>query len=256
MRKIILAILCISPLLCSATDEALTGRDIAERMQAVDNSYTSQRNGTMVIQRRGQTLRRSLTRYHQQTEDGQRNLIIFTEPADIRNTKYLSWIYESPEKNDDLWIFLPSENLTRRISGSGGKKGSFMRSDFSNEDISKSYPEDNKQRLLGSEILFDQDTYFIESIPLNKKDSNYSKREIWVNKETWLPVQIYFYDKSGQHFKTAIYGGAEKIDGIWTITKIKMITPRRQSTTLLQYKDIAYNIELDKSLFTQSALKR
>ena len=35
-----------------------------------------------------------------------------------------------------MWVYMPAESLVRRISG-GSKKGSFMRSDYANEDISR-----------------------------------------------------------------------------------------------------------------------
>ena len=49
-----------------------------------------------------------------------------------------------------MWVFLPAESLVRRISG-GGRKGSFMRSDFANEDIEKREVDDDEHRLLRPE---------------------------------------------------------------------------------------------------------
>ncbi|MFD2176711.1 outer membrane lipoprotein-sorting protein [Veronia pacifica] len=236
--------------------EALDGLGIAEKMQTVDSSWDSKRHGIMVTNRDGQNLSRSLVSYQQRSEKEQRSLIRFSEPADIRNTRFLSWTYENPDVSDDLWIYLPGENLTRRISGRGGKTSSFMRSDFNNEDIEKRFLNDDSHQLLRSEQLFGTQAYVVDFTPINKKESNYSKRTIWVNANNWLPMQVHYFDKSGQHFKTATYGGVKKIGDIWTVTKIKMETPRQNSVTLLQYSDIAYNTGLPDSLFTQASLSR
>ena len=50
-------------------------------------------------------------------------------------------------------VFLPAESLVRRING-GGKKGSFMRSGFANEDIEKREVEGDKHRLLKFDLEF------------------------------------------------------------------------------------------------------
>ena len=67
------------------------------------------------------------------------------EPPDVRGIMYFTWSYEDIEKDDDMWVFLPAESLMRRISG-GGKKGSFMRSEFANENIEKREVEDDEIR--------------------------------------------------------------------------------------------------------------
>ena len=154
-----------------------------------------------------------------------------------------------------MWIFLPAESLVRRISG-GGKKGSFMRSDFANEDIEKREVDDDEHRLLRSEKFSGVDCYVVERIAKKQKDTNYSKRVVWVRKDTWLPVKVEYYNKRGKHFKTAIYGGFKKIKGIWTVTKIMTETPRKGSKTLMQYDNVDYNIGLSDALFEQSNLKR
>jgi hypothetical protein len=194
----------------------LTGRDIALKMDAVDTSLDSKRTAIMVINRKGQKL--------------------------IRKMESFTKKYGPDERG-------------RRISG-GGKKGSFMRSDFANEDIEKSEVDDDEHRLLRSEELSGVDCYVVERITKKQKDTNYSKRIVWVRKDTWLPMKIEYYNKRSKHFKTAIYGGFKDIKGIWTITKIMAETPHKGSKTLMQYDNVDYNIGLSDALFEQSNLKR
>ena len=111
----------------------LTGRNIALKMDAVDTSQDSKRTAIMVINRKGQKLIRKMESFTKKYGADKRGLIKFIEPPDVRGIMYLTWSYEDVERDDDMWVFLPAESLVRRISG-GGKKGSFMRSDFANED--------------------------------------------------------------------------------------------------------------------------
>ena len=233
----------------------VNGRDIAVRMDAVDTSHDSRRTAIMVINRKGQKLVRKMESYNKKYGADERGLIKFIEPPDVRGIVYLTWSYEDIEKDDDMWIFLPAESLVRRISG-GGKKGSFMRSDFANEDIEKREVDDDEHRLLSSEQFFGVDCYVVEQIAKKQKDTTYSKRIIWVRKDTWLPMKVNFYNKRKKHFKTAIYGGFKQIRGIWTITRIMTETPLKGSKTLMQYDNVDYNTGLSDSFFEQSNLKR
>ena len=233
----------------------LTGRDIALKMDAVDTRQDGKRAVIMVIDRKGQKLIRKMESFTKKYGQDERGLIKFIEPPDVRGIMYLTWSYEDVERDDDMWIFLPAESLVRRISG-GGKKGSFMKSDFANEDIEKREVDDDEHRLLKSEKFSGVDCYVVERIAQKQKDTNYSKRVVWVRKDTSLPMKVEFYNKRSKHFKTAIYGGFKEIKGIWTVTKVMAETPRKGSKTLMQYDNVDYNIGLSDALFEQSNLKR
>jgi outer membrane lipoprotein-sorting protein len=242
MNKIVIWICVLALLPCLCWAEELTGRDIAFRIDAVDTSMDSKRTAIMVINRKGKKLVRKMESFTKKYGADERGLIKFIEPPDVRGIMYLTWSYENIERDDDMWVFLPAESLVRRISG-GGKKGSFMRSDFANEDIEKKEVDDDEHRLLRSEEFSWVDCYVVERIAKKQKDTNYSKRVVWVRKDT-------------KHFKTAIYGGFKEIKGIWTVTKIMTETPRKGSKTLMQYNNVDYNIGLSDALFEQSNLKR
>jgi hypothetical protein len=64
--------------------------------------------------------------------DGDRRLIRFNYPNDIRGTSFLVW--EHPSAEDERFLFLPSLGRVRRIAGSE-TQDSFVGSDFTYEDI-------------------------------------------------------------------------------------------------------------------------
>jgi hypothetical protein len=184
---LLIALLC--QLNFTAQAKELTGRDIALRMDAVDTSQDGKRTAVMVINRKGQKLVRKMESCKKKYGPDERSLIKFIEPPDVRGIMYLTWSYEDVERDDDMWVFLPAESLVRRISG-GGKKGSFMRSDFANEDIEKREVDDDEHRLLGSEEFSGVDCYVVERVSKKQKDTNYSKRIVWVRKDIWLPMKV------------------------------------------------------------------
>lgn len=237
--------------------EILSGLQIMRRVKDRADFDDISQDAVMVIERGGQKLTRHLKFKGKETDEGARTHIRFVEPADVRDTQYLTRAYDDPTLDDDMWIFLPTEGLIRRISGSG-KKGSFMRSDFTNEDMEQQSVDDATHTLLREEKLGDRMTYVVESVPVEarRSDSLYGKRIIWVDQERWIYLRVDFYDKSGNLLKFLLTGGIEEINGIWTATKMVMQSQRRNSRTLVQYFDTAYDQGLDESLFDQSVLKR
>jgi len=237
--------------------EVPDGRDIVQRMHDVDSSVDGERLATMAIERGSRRLVRRLAIRTRKVDDGERMLIRFLEPADVRDTQYLSWSHDAVDRNDDLWVFFPTENLVRRISG-GGKKGSFMRSDFANEDIEERSIDDDTHEFIDTATLGDREVYVVESrpIPIKASESNYAKRRISVDTETFLAHKVEYYDRRDRLIKVLSQDGFERIDGIWTATRLVMETPLRHSRTVLEYTDVRYNLGLPVSAFEQTALKR
>jgi hypothetical protein len=64
--------------------------------------------------------------------DGDRLLIRFSYPNDIRGTGFLVW--EHPNSDDERFLYLPSLGRVRRIAGAETQE-SFVGSDFTYEDI-------------------------------------------------------------------------------------------------------------------------
>jgi len=252
-RLIFIAILAFAiPVLSYAE---MSGREIIQKMHDQNDSKTSSISSVMVIKRGDKQLVRKMHSFGKKYGDDEKTLIKFEKPADVRDTMYLTWSYEDPEKEDDMWVYLPAESLVRRIS-KGAKKGAFMRSDFANEDIQKREVDDDTHKFLKMEEFSDINCYVVESFPVKKRDTSYSKKIVWVHSELFVPVKMDFYDKTGRVLKSAIYGGFKTIDGINVYTKILMETPRRRTKTFMERKDIKFNMEISDTVFQQSNLKR
>lgn len=236
-------------------DEVLSGREIAQRVNDADTSEDSIRQIIMVIERGDMRLVREMEMVIKKFKPDERNLIRFMEPPDVRNNRYLTWSWEDPDKRSDMWIYMPSENLVRRISD-GGKKSAFMRSDLANEDMEKRSVRADEQKLLRQEEVDGQLCLVVEYLPLKNEDSNYSRRVAWIRQDIWNPVRIEYFDKRGELLKTAYYGGYELVDGIWAYKKMLIETPRKKSRTMLQVKSVRYNTGVPESDFEQASLKR
>lgn len=233
----------------------ITGLEVAERMDAVDTSKCGEMQSIMLIKRGSQQLVRAMDVKKKKFEGVEKQVIRFSEPQEVRDTSYLTWSHQDIDKEDDMWVYMPSESLVRRVSG-GGKKGPFMRSDYANEDVSKREVADDTHKLLREEQLFGVDCYVVEMTPVHPHKTNFSKRIVWVRKDIWLPAKIEYINHAGKSYKELVYGGFKKIQGIWTTTRQKMKTPSRGTVTIMEYRKVAYDTGLSDSLFLQTDLKR
>src|SRR6476660_662984 len=129
--------------LAMAPPSSLTGDEIARRVQDRETGRASRADLRMkLFDRRDRVRERALTLLTlrgrespgapKTAPDGDRLLIRFTYPNDIRDTSFLVW--KHPGGEDERFLYLPSLGRVRRIAGSEAQE-SFVGSDFSYEDI-------------------------------------------------------------------------------------------------------------------------
>ena len=147
---------------------------------------------------------RELKRYAKKDNAGLfKYLARFEGPADIRGTALLTW--EQKDREDDQWLYMPAYGQKlKRIAG-GNKKGYFMGTDFSYEDLRPEKLETHTYNVLKKEKCDNQDCYVIESLPSTddeKKTTGYAKRILWITTDTFVTLKVDFYDHSMKLLKT------------------------------------------------------
>ncbi|MEA1911069.1 MAG: outer membrane lipoprotein-sorting protein, partial [Spirochaetota bacterium] len=184
-----------------------------------------------------------------------KTITLFLEPASVRNTRFLT--VENNGRADDQWIFLPSLRKVKRIA-SGEKGGSFMGSDFSYSDMgsSGSSVDDSAQTILKEEKYNGRNCFVVESIPKAGTDNNYGKYISWVDKLTWLALKVEFYSKDGRtQIKELNSENITQENGHWFAKKITMETLDSGHKTLLDIRQVKYDIPLNPGYFTTTFLK-
>ncbi|EGV29813.1 hypothetical protein ThidrDRAFT_3099 [Thiorhodococcus drewsii AZ1] len=231
------------------------GREVSRRVEAVDTSRDRRQVITILVERDGKTLKRVLESDSKRYDGVRKDLMRFQAPTDVRGVKYLTFNYEDPARHDDMWVFMPANNLLRRISGNG-MRGVFMRSDLYNEDLRKRELDDDTHRLLRTEPCLETRCYVVERRLKDDSESNYGRRLVWVRGDIWLPVRIEYYDKQDRLLKVDEYSGFEEIQGIWMRTRMDVTSMRRDSHTTLLFSDIRFDQGLSDDLFLQARLRR
>jgi len=242
-----------------AVGEDLTGRQIMDKNEEQNKGEDEFNKTTMrLINKRGQERNRRLDYYSKTGEDDNDKILIrFLEPADVKGVGLLT--VEHTDRDDDQWLYLPALKKVRRISSSD-QGDSFMGTDYTYEDIRSEKLDKHIYKLIGSEVFEGHDCYLVEALPANeeqKKDSGYAKRVLWVRKDIYLMLQVKYYDKKGEHFKTEVRRDiVEAAPNLYRPDYMEMKNHKTGHTTIITFDSREMNSGLADSLFTERTLKR
>lgn len=184
----------------------------------------------------------------------QRVLMTFTEPADIAGTSFLS--IEKSGDDDDQFLYLPALKRALRKGGKTGKSESFLGTQFSYGDMESKDVKKAAHKRLPDEKAAGIDCYVIESIPKDPDKENYSKYINWINKKTFVPIRIKFFDLKGNFQKVMMTEKVEKIDGKDAITRMTMLNVKNNKATRIYISNIDTKAKLGKADFTKERMTK
>jgi len=237
----------------------LTGNEIM-RLEDTENEAQDEIMvmSMKLINKRGQMRNRVISFSVKKANEFDDNILVrFFEPSDVKGVGLLTLEHE--EADDDQWLFLPALKKERRISSSD-QSDSFMGTDFTYEDMKSEKLNDHEYTLLREESLEGVDCLVVEAVPSTekqKRESGYSKRELWIDKKTFLRLQVKYSDKKGEYFKIEQRSEIEEVlPGIYRPNYVEMKNLKKQHTTQLSFKERQLNVDLSDSLFTVRSLKR
>jgi len=191
--------------------------------------------------------------------DGDRLLIRFNYPNDIRGTGFLVW--EHPKVDDERFLYLPSLGRVRRIAGAETQE-SFVGSDFTYEDIGGRELEDFTYAFAGPDQLWTapaggppRDAWRLES---RRKDASaeFPRVVSIVLKDSFVVVGAEVYNRRNEKQKIYTVRRLQQIEGIWTIMESEMTDAVAKTRTELVVEATDYNVGLKESDFSRRELER
>jgi hypothetical protein len=199
--------------------------------------------------------------------DGDRLLVRFTYPNDIKGTAFLVW--EHPRAEDERFLYLPALGRVRRIVGSA-RQESFVGSDFTYEDIGGRELDDYTYQLAGENAenpdnaehatwkAPDGRAHPVYRLESRARDTNapYPRSISLVRKDSFVVVQAEIYNRRNQREKLFDVRRLEQVQGIWTALEIVMVSDLEHTRTELQVTKADYNIGLSPSAFSRLELER
>ncbi len=175
----------------------------------------------------------------------------FVAPAEVKGVALL--IVNHPDRASDQWMWIPALQRDRRIALQD-RSTRFFGTDFSFEDLEERDVNQYNYRLLGEEAIDGVVSWKIESVPSEKKTSQYTRSVVWIRKDTYSIVQIENYIKN-DIVRRLKYSDFAQVQGIWTGRRLEMHDLRRNSRTILSLEKLLYNTPLKDEDFTLQALR-
>jgi hypothetical protein len=188
---------------------------------------------------------------------GDRTLIRFTYPNDIRNTGFLVW--EHPGADDERFLYLPALGRVRRIAGEE-KQESFVGSDLSYEDIGGRDLADYTYAFASETAAWvapdgsKHPAWALES-RAKDPDAEFPRSVSLVLKDRFIVVQADIFNRRNERAKRFDVRKLEQVDGIWTVLDLAMANERDRTRTELTTTAIRYNVGLKEDDFSRRQLE-
>lgn len=229
-----------------------TGRDtrMAMRMRLFDRQQRVRERALTLIALRG-GLGRAVP--------GDRTLVRFTYPNDIKDTAFLTW--EQPKGDAERFLFLPSLGRVRRIAGSESQE-SFVGSDFTFEDIGGREFDDYAYRLIDAAGAFwtapDGSKHPVYTLESRNRDANarFPRVVSLVRQDNFVIVHAEIHNKRDEVQKTFDVVRLERVDGYWTTLELRMADTLQRTRTELVIEKVEYNVGLKPDDFSRRELER
>ncbi len=103
-------------------------------------------------------------------------------------------------------------------------------------------------------MIDEHDCWKVESIPMDKADM-YTRKIVWVDKQTHLSRKVEYYDKDGL-LKIFQVLDCKKQDGFWTVSTSDMDNITKNHKTIMEMLSVKYNTDIKDSLFKVSTIQR
>lgn len=225
---------------------AMSGREIIDRSEKLAKPKSAKTKVTMSIYKGSSVMEKEFLLMQKTTRDGDRVLITFTKPTQI---KVLT--HTKKDGEDDQWLRLSSGKVKRIVGGD--KSENFVQSHMTYEDLESRDVDNYTYKTLADAKVNGDDCYTVEAV---KKSGNktYSKYILYVRKADFFVVKIDFYQKE-KLFKSLENQNITKNNGILTPMKIVVTMADGSGRTELVVQKVLYNVDIEDSTFSKDALR-
>jgi hypothetical protein len=243
---------------CYADENVDKGETIAREAERRDRGWgDSQAQAIMILEDIGGNTRerrlRLSTLERRGDNQGDKSLVVFDEPRDIKGTALLS--YTRILEPDDQWLFLPALKRVKRIS-SANKSGSFVGSEFAYEDITGQEFEKYTYKWLLDEPCDLLECFVVERRP-RYANSGYSKLVTWYDTDEYRIMRVDYFGLDGDRLKTLSLDDYRQYeDRFWRPHELTMDSFLTGKSTILRYENYRFATGLTERDFDQGSLRR
>jgi outer membrane lipoprotein-sorting protein len=161
------------------------------------------------------------------------------------------------KKSREMWMYNPKVNRIIKVPPSMMSQ-SWMGSDFSNNDLSKSdsFVDDYIHSIVGSEIHEGHKVYVIKSMPKPEAPVIWGMQMLKIREDNiWLSQEFYDEDLKPVKVMTTLQiqmMGGKLYPKVWRMREVD----KEDRYTQLTYKSLTFKKDLPDSLFTLTSLRK
>lgn len=262
LKKLVLFSLAATLSAGAFADEAY---DIIKKSSTLEAPDTSSAKMMLYnIEKNGAKEEMPMMQYGRKTNGLKDTVFDIRGPAGKKDTRVLQ--QERSAREDDRWIFMPKLKQVRRIP-MGERYKQFVGCEFTYNDMAIRHVDDDTHELLSDNEKVSipggksYNCWKIKSVPLKKGEVEYSYRVQYIDKETYLPAKIEYYDKKDQDLIMKTYTTDDWIyltskTGKKYVMRMKarVVNNKTGRQTLLEIKDPVMDGPMSAGYFTQQFL--
>jgi len=215
--KIFSFILCFMIAEISQADEKKAGLIIEKALQITSPNYFQAEIAMEYLRADG-----SVSQYRMllKNKNYTRSHISFLTPEREKGRQVL-------RIEENLWVYMPKTRKVVQISFDSD----FMGGDFANQDIVRLNLLEDYEAVLAKET----DSQYIVDLTSKGKGFAYAKIRYWVRKKDNMPLQIYYFSRSGNALKKMVYKELKNFHGIIRPAVYEMTNLAENTKTILTF---------------------
>jgi len=253
VAAMVAAILLSTPTLSAEAGDLKDASEIVNRTNRAQ--YYAANDGRALVRMKivddkGRSQRRQFAVLRRDVKDGadQNYLVVFDQPADVRNTAFL--VKKHANKDDDRWLYLPGLDLVKR-NAARDERTSFVGTHFFYEDISGRNPSEDTHQLVETT----DSEYVVKSTPKSSKGVEFAHYTLRIDKKTFLPSKVEYVNAQGKVYRRIETVKVEDIQGQPTITRLKVSDLDSGGYTLSDISNVQYDLGIPDDIFVETSLR-
>jgi outer membrane lipoprotein-sorting protein len=162
------------------------------------------------------------------------------------------------KRGSEMWSWNPSISRLIKLPPSMMSQG-WMGSDYTNDDILResSVVNDYVHEIIGEESIDGRLCYKIKMTAREEAAIVWGKQIRWIDKKDFLVLKAELYDEDGYLVRTETGSDIKIMDGRTVTSKIELVPEEEpENRTLLEIREIKFNIPVEESFFSQQNMKR
>jgi outer membrane lipoprotein-sorting protein len=162
------------------------------------------------------------------------------------------------KRGSEMWSWNPSISRLIKLPPSMMSQG-WMGSDYTNDDILResSVVTDYFHEIAGEEMIEGRLCYKIRMTARENASIVWGRQIRWIDKKDFLVLKAELYDEDGSLVRTETGSDIKTMDGRAITSRIELVPSEEpENKTLLEIREIKFNIPVEENYFSQQNMKR